>query len=191
MHFRWCSHNTCDTKKFFHIDTGNNEFVIRRQAVSEHLRVIFRFLSCLCMECKSNSTWYKGKSIIISVTGISCIAELYSRSDLILSSQIRSGLCVDGSVQQEMVLCSRNQIYATDCWQDPHFEFSRQNLNWNVQSPSMWWWLITQPRPIWKKAPAGLQRPSRTDCRISGVLYWPNPSVPHLGSDLRPPSPLE
>ena len=86
-----------------------------------------------------------------------------------------------GSVRQEMVLCSWNQMYATDCWQELHFEFSRQNLNWNVQSPSMWWWLITHPRPIWKKAPAGLQRPSHTECRIPGDLYWPDPSVPHLG----------
>ena len=51
----------------------------------------------------------------------------------------------------------------TNCWQDLHFEFCRQNLNRNVQSPSMWWWLITQPKPIWKKAPPGLQRPSHTE----------------------------
>ena len=94
---------------------------------------------------------------------------------------------MDGSVRQEMVLCSWNQIYATDCWQELHFEFSRQNLNWNVQSPSMWWWRITQPRPIWKKAPAGLQRPSHTDCRIPGVLYSPKLPVPHLGPDPRYP----
>ena len=54
-----------------------------------------------------------------------------------------------------------------------------------------WWWLITQPRPIWKKAPPGLQRPSRTGSGISGVLYWPNPSVPHLGPNPWPPNPLE
>ena len=46
-----------------------------------------------------------------------------------------------------------------------------------------WWWLIAQPRPIWKKAPPGLRRPSRADSGISGVLYWPNPSDPHLGPD--------
>ena len=45
---------------------------------------------------------------------------------------------MDRSVRKEMVLCGWNQIYATDCCQELHFEFSRQNLNWNVQSPSMW-----------------------------------------------------
>ena len=48
----------------------------------------------------------------------------------------------------------------------------------------MGWWLITKQRPIWKKAPPGLQRPSRTDYPIPWVLYSPNPSVPHLGPDL-------
>ena len=31
-----------------------------------------------------------------------------------------------------------------------------------------WWWLITQPRPIWKRAPPGLQRPFHTECPIPG-----------------------
>ena len=44
---------------------------------------------------------------------------------------------MDRSVQKEMVLCGWNQIYATDCWQELHFEFSRSNLNRNVQSPSI------------------------------------------------------
>ena len=60
-------------------------------------------------------------------------------------------------------LCYREYFCKTNCWQDLHFEFSRQNLNRNVQSPSMWWWLITQPKPIWKKAPPGLRRPSHTE----------------------------
>ena len=97
----------------------------------------------------------------------------------------------DRSDQQEMVFCSWNQIFATDCWQELHFEFSRQDLNWNVQSPSMWWWLITQPRPIWKKAPPGLQRPSHTDSPIPWVLYWPKLSVPPLGPDPRCPQVLK
>ena len=42
---------------------------------------------------------------------------------------------MDGSVRQGMVLCSWNQIYASDCWQELHFKFSRQNLNRNIQSP--------------------------------------------------------
>ena len=44
---------------------------------------------------------------------------------------------MDGSVRQEMVLCSWNQIYTTDCWQELHFECSCQNVNRNVKSPSM------------------------------------------------------
>ena len=86
-------------------------------------------------------------------------------------------------------LCYRECFCKTNIWEELHFEFSRQNLNRNVHSPSLWWWLITQPRPIWKKAPPGLQRPSRTDSGISGVLYWPKPSGPHLGPDPRPPIP--
>ena len=35
-------------------------------------------------------------------------------------------------------LCYRECFCKTICWQDLHFEFSRQNLNKNVQSPSMW-----------------------------------------------------
>ena len=34
---------------------------------------------------------------------------------------------------------------------DAFFCNSILNLNSNVQSPSMLWWLITQPKPIWKK----------------------------------------
>ena len=73
-----------------------------------------------------------------------------------------------------------------------HFEFSRPSLNRNVPfvKPFVWWWLITQPRPIWKKAPPGLQRPYHTESGIPGYLYWPNPSVPHLGPDPQPPIPL-
>ena len=37
---------------------------------------------------------------------------------------------------------------------------------------------------IVKKAPPGIQRPSHTETGISGVLYWPHPSVPHPVSDL-------
>ena len=39
-----------------------------------------------------------------------------------------------------------------------------------MQSHYVWWWLITQPRPIWKKAPPGLQRPSHTESR-SGLAF--------------------
>ena len=84
-------------------------------------------------------------------------------------------------------LCYRECFCKTNCWQELHFEFSRQNLNRNVQSPSMGWWLITQLRPIWKKAPPGLQRPSHTECRIPWVLHWPQLPAPHLGPDPRYP----
>ena len=78
-----------------------------------------------------------------------------------------------------------------NCWQELHFEFSRQNLKRSVQSPSMWWWLITQPKPIWKKAPPGLQKPSRTDLlHIGGlVLTQPISSTPLTWP--QPPNPLE
>ena len=92
-----------------------------------------------------------------------------------------------GSAQSWIILNNpcRECFCKTNCWQELHFEFSRQSLNRNVQSPSVWWWLITQPRPIWKKAPPGLQRPSRTGSGISGVLYWPKLPVPQLGLDPR------
>ena len=74
-------------------------------------------------------------------------------------------------------LCYRESWSATNCWQELHFEFSRQNSNRNVQNALMcgdWWWLITQPRPIWKKAPPGLQRPSHTDSTITPRIIFRN-----------------
>ena len=55
-------------------------------------------------------------------------------------------ICATGNVplQLETTLCEFGQIYATgnpsvtNCWQQLHFEFSRQNLSRNVQTPSMW-----------------------------------------------------
>ena len=67
----------------------------------------------------------------------------------------------------------RECLCEPNCWQELHFEFSRQNLNRNVQSPSMWWWLITQPRPIWKKAPPGLQRHFWSDAQVRGSCIDP------------------
>ena len=58
---------------------------------------------------------------------------------------------------------------------------------------SIWWWLIivlTQPKPIGKKAPPGLRRPSHTAYAISSNLDWPNPSIPQLGPDPHPPIPM-
>ena len=84
-------------------------------------------------------------------------------------------------------LCNWICFCETNCCQELHFEFSRQNLNRNVQSPSVWWWLITQPRPIWKKTPPGLQRPSHAKSRIPGHSLWPPWPDPHLRPNPRHP----
>ena len=42
---------------------------------------------------------------------------------MLLSSWKQFYASLDGSVRQEMVLISWNQIYATNCWQELHFEF--------------------------------------------------------------------
>ena len=78
-------------------------------------------------------------------------------------------------------------FWKTNCWQELHFEYYCQNLNRNVQSPSLWWWLITQPRSIWKKAPPGLQRPSHKDSLISRDSLCQGLSDPTLISHLRGP----
>ena len=84
-------------------------------------------------------------------------------------------------------LCYREYFCKTNCWKEVHFEFSCQNLNRNVQSPSMWWWLIPQPRPIWKKAPPGLQRQKNHTAHHPKVLVlsksnistpWTHPTMP-------------
>ena len=51
----------------------------------------------------------------------------------------------------------------------------------------MWWWLITQPKPIWKKASPGLQRTSHTESR-SG-LTSSTPMVRTHTLDLTPVAP--
>ena len=40
-------------------------------------------------------------------------------------------------------LCYRESFSVTNCWQELRFEFSRQNYNRNVQSPSVWWLVMT------------------------------------------------
>ena len=47
-----------------------------------------------------------------------------------------------------------------------------------------WWWLITQPRPIWKKAPPGLQRPKFDKAGIPQYFQDPNPSDPPISGGL-------
>ena len=64
--------------------------------------------------------------------------------------------------------------------------FSRQILNMNVQSPSSVSTVMThhsaQPKPVWKKAPPGLQRPSR----IATPSGWPSITPRYLTHTLDP-----
>ena len=64
--------------------------------------------------------------------------------------------------------------------------FSRQILNRNVQSPSSVSTVMThhsaQPKPVWKKAPPGLQRPSR----IATPSGWPSITPRYLTHTLVP-----
>ena len=64
--------------------------------------------------------------------------------------------------------------------------FSRQILNMNVQSPSSVSTVMThhsaQPKPVWKKAPPGLQRPSR----IANPSGWPSITPRYLTHTLDP-----
>ena len=64
--------------------------------------------------------------------------------------------------------------------------FSRQILNRNVQSPSSVSTVMThhsaQPKPVWKKAPPGLQRPSR----IANPSGWPSITPRYLTHTLDP-----
>ena len=64
--------------------------------------------------------------------------------------------------------------------------FSRQILNRNVQSPSSASTVMThhsaQPKPVWKKAPPGLQRPSR----IATPSGWPSITPRYLTHTLDP-----
>ena len=92
---------------------------------------------------------------------------------------------MDRSVQQEMVLSSWNQINAT-VGKNSILNFSRQILNRNVQSPSSVSTVMThhsaQPKPVWKKAPPGLQRPSR----IATPSGWPSITPRYLTHTLDP-----
>ena len=84
--------------------------------------------------------------------------------------------CATGNalMQLDTILCEFEQICATG---NP-FQWLTVGRNFILNFPTKiraemyrvilcgdWWWLITQPWPIWKKAPPGLQRPSRTDSR--------------------------
>ena len=64
--------------------------------------------------------------------------------------------------------------------------FSRQILNMNVHSPSSVSTVMThhsaQPKPVWKKAPPGLQRPSR----IATPSGWPSITPRYLTHTLDP-----
>ena len=62
-------------------------------------------------------------------------------------------------------LCYRECFSVTNSWQELQFEIPAKIRTGMCRALLCgdWWWLITQPRPIWKKAPPGLQRPSHTE----------------------------
>ena len=89
-------------------------------------------------------------------------------------------ICATGNTLMllETILCEFGQICATG---NP-FQWLTVGRNSILNFPAKirtgmcrallcgdWWWLITQPRPIWKKASPGLQRPSHTDSQS----VWP------------------
>ena len=154
--------------------------------------------------CESGQICVTGNALMLLETILCKFEQIYMTGNAL--TLLETILCEIGQICAiasapmllETILCTFGRICAIGnafvvlhCWQELHFEISRQKLNRNVQSPSMWWWLITQPKPIWKKAPPGPQRPSHTEPSIPGVLYWPNPSVPHLGPVPRCPQGLE
>ena len=51
------------------------------------------------------------------------------------------------------------------------------------------WWLITQPRSIWKKAPPGLQWPSHLKAGLLPDSWWPTLLAPPIGPAPRGPRP--
>ena len=123
------------------------------------------------------------------------------RHGMLLSNWERFYASVFASLQQEILLCcwkqfyasmrqatvlsSWNQIYATNCWQNSILNFSSQSLNRNVQSPSVSTVMThhsAQPKPVWKKAPPGLQRPSR----IANPSGWPSITPRYLTHTLDP-----
>ena len=142
------------------------QFVFSRQNLNRNLQ------SCWCGDDSSHSQSQSGKRLLLAFRGHPIRSATYQ------------GSCIDPTHQSHTLdltseapilrLFPAIQLLIKDnCWQELHFEFSRQNLNRNVQSPSMWWWLITQPKPIWKKAPPGLQRPSHTES--SEPTPWTQP----------------
>ena len=150
--------------------------------------------------CATRNALMQLKTILCEFWRISATGNALKQLEIILCKFGR--ICATGNALMllETILCKFGQICATGS------PFHRLTVGRNsiLNFPAKirtgmcgallcgdWWWLITQPRPIWKKAPPGLQRPSRTGSGISEVLYWPNPSVPHLGPDPRPPNPLE
>ena len=85
-------------------------------------------------------------------------------------------------------LCYRESFSVTNCWQELRFEFSRQNYNRNVQSPSVWWLVMTH-----HTAKANLEKGSSWPPEaipyglvLSVALYYPNAPTPHLRPNPRP-----
>ena len=140
----------------------------------------------LCGDDSSHSQSQSGKRLLLASRGHPIRSPLYH------------GSCIDPTHQSHTLdLTSEAPILRNpvpiqllikdNCWQKLHFEYSRQNLNRNVQSPSMWWWLIKQPRPISKKAPPGLQRQKNHTAHHPKVLVliksnfstpWTHPTMP-------------
>ena len=98
----------------------------------------------------------------------------YVQLEMLLCSWKRFYESLDKSVWQETLLCSWKRFYASLGESVPQgiffsdyllagtsFWIFPPKLEQEWAEPffvSMLWWLITQPRPIWKKASPGLQR---------------------------------
>ena len=127
------------------------------------------------------------------------------RLEMLLSSLKQFYASLDKSVRQEMLLynwkkgfmrvwmslCYREWFSVNNCWQEL-LALGCLNLPAKIRTGmfrallySDSWWLITQPRPIWKKAPLGLQRPCPMSCTIPHFLYWPPLVVPLIGPGLK------
>ena len=143
--------------------------------------------------CKFGQVCAAGNAFVRLVVGRNSILNFPAK---IWTGMCRALLCAtkNALMQLKTILCKFGQICATG---NP-FQWLTVGRNSILNFPAKirtgmcrallcgdWWWLITQPRPIWKKAPPGLQRPSHTEWCVPWVLYWPNPSVPQLRPDLR------
>ena len=167
--------------KFGQICATGNAFVrliVGRNSILNFLAKIWTGMCrvLLCGDDLSHSQGQSGKRLLLASRGHPIRTLLYHGSCIDLTHQSHTLDPTPGvpfpithlPIQLLIKDTCRECLCEPNCWQELHFESSRQNLNRNVQSHYVWWWLITQPRPIWKKAPPGLQRPSRTES-LSGL----------------------